>query len=90
MSLIRNNIVSFLKRDISEKQTEEIKTKINGLPYIESVVYRSKMELSKEMMDSSDVFSTVMKDWDEGTTPIQAPPFATPAITRRTIQTGHS
>lgn len=65
-------IVSFLKRDVSEKQTEEIKTKINGLPYIESVVYRSKMELSKEMMDSSDVFSTVMKDWDEGTTPIQA------------------
>lgn len=65
-------IVSFLKRDISEKQTEEIKTKINGLPYIESVIYKSKMELSKEMMDSSDVFSTVMKDWDEGTTPIQA------------------
>lgn len=65
-------IVAFLKRDVTDKQTDDIKTQINNLPYIESVVYKSKMELSKEMMDSSDVFSSVMKDWDEGSTPIQA------------------
>ena len=65
-------IVSFLKRDVTEEQTGRIKSKIDSLPYIESVVYKSKMELSKEMMDSSDVFSNVMKDWDDKSTPIQA------------------
>lgn len=65
-------IVTFLKRDVSDEDTEIIEDKIKDLPYIESVVYKSKMELSKEMMDSSDVFSTVMQDWDENSTPIQA------------------
>jgi uncharacterized protein YpuA (DUF1002 family) len=61
-----------LKRDITDDETDKIESKINSLPYIESVVYKSKMELSKEMMDSSEVFSSVMKEWDEGSTPIQA------------------
>ncbi len=65
-------IVAFLKRDITDSQTASIKSKIDNMPYIESVVYKSKMELSKEMMDSSDVFKSVMENWDEGTTPIQA------------------
>lgn len=65
-------IVTFLKRDVTEKQTDEIETKINSLPYIESVVYKSKMEVSKEMMDSSDVLSNVIKDYDETSTPIRA------------------
>ena len=65
-------IVAFLNRDVSEEVTNEVKDKINKLPYIDSVVYKSKMELSREMMDSSDVFSSVMKDWDEKSTPIQA------------------
>lgn len=65
-------IVAFLKRDISEEQTEIINEKINNLPYIESIIYKSKMELSEEMMKSSEVFESVMQEWDEDTTPIQA------------------
>ena len=65
-------IVTFLKRDITDDMTQDIRSQIDKLPYIDSVVYKSKMELSKEMMESSDVFSSVMQDWDEGSTPIQA------------------
>ena len=65
-------IVAFLDRDVTDDVTDEVKEKIDKLPYIDSVVYKSKMELSKEMMDSSDVFSSVMKDWDESSTPIQS------------------
>ena len=65
-------IVTFLKRDVTDSQTDGIKDKIDKMPYIESVVYKSKMELSREMMDSSDVFSSVMQNWDEKSTPIQA------------------
>jgi cell division transport system permease protein len=65
-------IVAFLDRNVSDDQIELISSKINDLPYIDNVVYKSKMELSKEMMASSDVFRSVMEGWDEGSTPIQA------------------
>ena len=65
-------IVAFLKREITEDQTDTINKQINSLPYIENITYKSKMELSKEMMESSEVFESVMQNWDETTTPIQA------------------
>ena len=65
-------IFAFLKRDVSGDQTDVINSKINKLPYIDSIVYKSKMELSNEMMESSDVFKSVMESWDENSTPIQA------------------
>lgn len=65
-------IVAFLKRDITEEQTESINRKINNLPYIENITYKSKMDVTKEMMESSEVFESVMQNWDEGSTPIQA------------------
>lgn len=65
-------IVAFLKRDVTEEQTNKINAEIKNLPYIDNVVYKSKMEVSEEMMNSSDVFQSVMQNWDESTTPIQA------------------
>ena len=65
-------IVAFLNREVTESQVSSIDSKIKSLPYIDSVVFKSKMELSKEMMDSSDVFKSVMEGWDESSTPIQA------------------
>lgn len=65
-------IVVFLKKDITEEQTNSINLKINNLPYIDDVKYKSKMEISKEMMQSSEVFESIMSEWDENTTPVQA------------------
>lgn len=65
-------IVAFLERDVTEEQINNIDISINNLPYIDNVVYKSKMDVSNEMMSSSEVFSSVMKDWDEESTPIQA------------------
>lgn len=65
-------IVVFLNKDASEEQISTINSNINNLPYIDSVVYKSKMDITNEMMNSSDVFQSIMKDWDETTTPIQA------------------
>lgn len=65
-------IVVFLNKDASDEQISTINSNINNLPYIDSVVYKSKMDITNEMMNSSDVFQSIMKDWDETTTPIQA------------------
>lgn len=65
-------IVAFLKKDITEEQTKNINSKINNLPYIENIVYKSKEDVTEEMRKSSEVFGTIMKDWNEETTPLQA------------------
>ena len=65
-------IVAFLKKDVTTEQTENINSKINSLPYIESIVYKSKEEVTEEMRKSSEVFGSIMKDWNEETTPLQA------------------
>ena len=65
-------IVAFLKRDVTEEQTKEINTKINKLPYIENIKYKSKMEITKEFMETNEIFKSVMQDWDETSTSIQA------------------
>ena len=65
-------IVAFLKREVTDEQTVEINAQINNLPHIDSVLYKSKMDVSKEMMDSSEVLSNVIKDYDETNTPIRA------------------
>lgn len=65
-------IVAFLKKDVTTEQTENINAKINSLPYIESIVYKSKEEVTEEMRKSSEVFGSIMKDWNEETTPLQA------------------
>ncbi len=65
-------IVAFLDRDVTDDDVSRINSSINALPYIDSVVYKSKMDISNEMMASSEVFESVMRDWDESSTPIQA------------------
>lgn len=66
-------IVAFLDVDITEEKIEEVYTMIKSLDNvnINEIVYRDKQDISKEMMESSDVFKGVMSDWTRETSPIQ-------------------
>lgn len=74
-------IVVFLDVDITEERRQEIYGEILALDniecgqkinnYCENVVPKDKMEISKEMMDSSDVFKSIMSDWTREESPIQ-------------------
>ena len=74
-------IVAFLDVDITEERREEIFGEILALDnvecgekkgkYCENIVPKDKMEISKEMMDSSDVFKSIMSDWTREESPIQ-------------------
>ena len=67
-------IVAFLNKDASAQQVDSIGQAINKLPYVEkeSIVFKSKTDISNEMMESSDVFKSIMSEWDETTSPLQA------------------
>lgn len=65
-------IVAFLDVDITKEETSLVEEKIKKLDNIENYVYRSKTEITEEMMESSDVFDSIMSGWTEEENPLQA------------------
>lgn len=72
-SLVKKDvtIVTFLKSGVTDEEIDEIKQQINKISGIESIEFQDKMDISKEMMESSDAFRSVMESWTEEDTPIQ-------------------
>lgn len=66
-------IVAFLDVDITEDEIDDVYDQIITLDNveIENVEFRDKMKISDEMMDSSDVFESIMSGWDREESPIQ-------------------
>lgn len=64
-------IVAFIELDTTNEEMKEIESKIKSLNNIESVTFKSKGDISKEMMDSSDTFKNVMSDWSLADSPIE-------------------
>ena len=75
-------IVAFLDLDVTDDKAKELYDEILSLDNIEcgeldnkgkckNVQYVDKMDISKDMMDSSEIFENVMKDWTREESPIQ-------------------
>lgn len=66
-------IVAFLDVDITEDKIDDIYNFIISLDNVskENVVFRDKLDISKEMMESSEVFDNIMSDWTRESSPIQ-------------------
>lgn len=64
-------IVTFLNLDVDENKRQEIAGEIRKLDNIETITFQSKVEISKEMMASSEVFKNIMQNWTEEESPIQ-------------------
>lgn len=64
-------IVVFLDRDIKEDEIADVRDEIDVLDNIESVTFQDKMSISKEMMESSDVFEAILGNYESEEIPIQ-------------------
>ena len=64
-------IVTFISNDVTNDDINILGDKIKRLNNVDSVTFNSKMDIMKEMMESSDVFNNIMSNWTEETTPIQ-------------------
>lgn len=65
-------IVAFLDVDITEEETKKVEDEIKKLDNIDTYIYRSKTDITNEMMNSSEVFSSIMSEWTEDENPLQA------------------
>lgn len=66
-------IVAFIDNEKSEEDINKIEKQILALDNVQkkNVVYRDKMDISEEMMESSDVFKDIMSDWTREESPVQ-------------------
>lgn len=64
-------IVAFLDKDATNDEIIEVETAIKNMDGVESFVYQSKAAISQEMMESSEIFENIMKNWDEDENPLQ-------------------
>lgn len=65
------SIVAFLKVDITPDERLIVEEEINNIDNVESYVFKGKMEITDEMMESSDIFKNIMSEWTEEESPIQ-------------------
>lgn len=65
-------IVAFLDVDITKEETDKVEEEIKKLDNIDNYIYRSKTDITEEMMESSDVFGSIMSEWTEEENPLQA------------------
>ena len=66
-------IVAFIDNEKTDEDIKNIEKEILALDNItkSNVTFRDKMDISNEMMDSSDVFKGIMQDWTKEESPIQ-------------------
>ena len=64
-------IVSFLDNDLSDEKIDEIKDQISVINNVDKYEFISKTDITKDMMESSDVFESIMKNWSDEENPIQ-------------------
>lgn len=66
-------IVAFLDIDITQEEIDQVETEILSLDNVDksNVIFKDKMAISEEMMDSSDVLESIMKDYTREDSPIQ-------------------
>lgn len=64
-------IVIFLDNDVKEEQITEIESSIKKLSNVDTIAFESKDEVKNEMQQESDIFDSIMSEWDDSSNPLQ-------------------
>ncbi len=64
-------IVAFLNNEVTEKKINEIQNAISEINNVDNINFEGKSEIALSMMDTSEVFKTIMSNWEEVDNPLQ-------------------
>ena len=64
-------IVVFVNQKATDLDLEKIDSELRDIKNIESVVLKTKEQEKKEMMEESEIFESIMADWDEDESPLK-------------------
>ena len=65
------SIIVFISNDADSFDMTSLETNLKGTDNVKSVKAKSKAEIKEEMMESSDTFKEIMKNWDDEENPLQ-------------------
>lgn len=64
-------IVVFLEHGVSEDDIEIVENKIKSLDNVEEYTFQSKKEVKEQMQKESEVFNTVLSNWEDEDSPLK-------------------
>ena len=64
-------IVVFMNNGVTKDQINETEEKIKKMSNVEKYTFESKLEVKKQMQAESDVFKTVLDNWDDDESPLK-------------------
>lgn len=64
-------IVVFVNQKATDLDLEKIDSELRSIKNIESVVLKTKEQEKKEMMEESEIFESIMADWDDDESPLK-------------------
>ena len=64
-------IVVFVNQKATDLDLEKIDAELRSIKNIESVVLKTKEQEKKEMMEESEIFESIMADWDDDESPLK-------------------
>lgn len=64
-------IVVFMNNGVTKDQINETEEKIKKMSNVEKYTFESKVEVKKQMQAESDVFKTVLDNWDDDESPLK-------------------
>ncbi len=67
------SIVAFVSNDADDFDIKSLETQIKGIDNVDpdTVDFKDKAEIKKEMMESNDTFENIMENWDDKENPLQ-------------------
>ena len=64
-------VVAFVSNEADELNMAKLKMDIESISNVESVTFKSKQDIKKEMMMEDEAFENAMSNWDESENPLQ-------------------
>lgn len=64
-------IVVFIDNDAKEEDVDTLKKQIDNLANVDTYTYQTKVEVKEKMKEESDIFKTVLDNWEEDESPLK-------------------
>ena len=64
-------IVAFIDNDANEEDIQKIKDEIDKLTNVDTYTYQTKVEVKEQMKKESEIFNTVLDNWEEDESPLK-------------------
>ena len=64
-------IVAFIDNDATEDEIDTLKEEVDKLTNVDKYTYQTKVEVKEQMKNESEIFKTVLDNWEEDESPLK-------------------